>query len=106
MLRIFSPFRASVGFSSIYWKVACSSSLGTFTYSISRFSVIQAHNILQSPSLHRRCLTGAVMVLSGLYHTKCFPDYPRAGNTRLPSPFVFLCPIAIGLGFFTSQRRH
>jgi sugar transferase (PEP-CTERM system associated) len=66
------------------------------------FSILQAYDVVQSPSLHLALLTGAVMVLSGLYHTKVFSDY-RVLAIQIAITFVFLCPIALAWGFYNTN---
>ena len=66
------------------------------------FSISQTYDVLQSPSLHLALLTGAVMVLSGLYHTKVFSDY-RVMAIQIAVTFVFLCPIALAWGFYQTN---
>jgi len=99
MLRIFRHFVPASVVSLAFIEVALLFVAWHFYLFDQPFSVIQAHNILQSPSLHLALLTGAVMVLSGLYHTKVFSDY-RALAIQIAITFVFLCPIAIAWGFY------
>ena len=99
MLRIFRHFVPASVVTLAFIEVALIFVAWHFYLLDQPFSISQAHDLLQSPILHLALLTSAVMVLSGLYHTKVFSDY-RVLAIQIAITFLFLCPIALAWGFY------
>ena len=102
MLRIFRHFVPASIVSLAFVEISLICFAWHFYLLDKPFSISQTYDVLQSPSLHLALLTGAVMVLSGLYHTKVFSDY-RVMAIQIAITFVFLCPIALAWGFYQSN---
>jgi sugar transferase (PEP-CTERM system associated) len=99
MLRIFRHFVPASVVSLAFIEVSLIFFAWHFYLLDKPFSINEAYDLVQSPSLHLALLAGAVMVLSGLYHTKVFSDY-RVMAIQIAITFVFLCPIALAWGVY------
>ena len=62
----------------------------------------QIYDLVRSPAFRLAMVAGAVMILSGLYHTDVFIDY-RVMAIQISITFVLLIPVAI---IFTYFFRH
>src|SRR5438034_2888241 len=102
MLRIFRHFVPASVVSLAFVEVSLIFLAWHFYLLDKPFSISPAYDFVSSPSLHLALLTGAVMVLSGLYHTKVFLDY-RVLAIQIAITFVFLCPIALAWGFYNTD---
>ena len=99
MLRIFRHFVSAPIISLAFVEISLIFLAWHFYLWDRPFAIIQAYDLFQSPSLHLAILTGAVMVLSGLYHTKVFSDY-RVMAIQIAITSLFLCPIAFAWAFY------
>src|SRR5439155_1999376 len=102
MLRIFRHFVPASIVSLAFVEISLICFAWHFYLLDKPVSISKTYDVLQSPSLHLVLLTGAVMVLSGLYHTKVFSDY-RIMAIQIAITFVFLCPIALAWGFYQTS---
>src|SRR5438874_1590687 len=102
MLRIFRHFVPASIVSLAFVEISLICFAWHFYLLDKPFSISQTYDVLRSPSLYLALLTGAVMVLSGLYHTKVFSDY-RIMAIQIAITFVFLCPIALAWGFYQTS---
>jgi len=99
MMRIFRHFVPAPIVSLAFIEISLIFLAWHFYLGDRPFSIIQAYDLFQSPSLHLAILAGAVMVLSGLYHTKVFSDF-RVMAIQIAVTFLFLCPIALAWAFY------
>lgn len=96
MLRIFRHFVPM----SVVLLAFCEISLLFFVWHFylmdNHFSNVLMYDMVQSPSLRLALLTGAVMVASGLYHTKVFTDI-RVLAIQIAITFAFLFAVVWAL---------
>ena len=104
MLRIFRHFVPASIISLAVAEISLIFFAWHFFLSDNPAAIKDVYDVVRAPSLHLALLTGAVMALSGLYHTKVFSDY-RAMALQIAVTFAVLCPIALAWSFYQSSAN-